>query len=397
MAPDVLLLTNAIAPDKLGGLERYVRELAAALVRAGVGTAVVAKRLLPHSPDEEVGEDGVRIFRHDVPSKQSRSFAVQYPWRTWRSVRSILAEQRGAVLHAHFPLPALNLTKPFAQVPGRYLYTLHAPVHKELLSERQGTYVLPGVVQRPVVGALRRLEAAVVSRASRVVVLSEFMRTQVAELSPPAAANALVVPGGVDTSWFCPGARAYTEPAEPLLFAARRLTPRTGVTELVTAMSAVVQRFPRARLAIAGDGHLRPGVEADIDRLGLRKNVELLGRVSEEELRSWYRLATFSIMPTAELEGFGLSTAESLLCGTPVLVTPVGANPELVRDMDPRFVAPGADPAGLARGIVTLLEAPALLAAARGRLPGARAVAWGWDHVAARHIELYRTQPGFRR
>ena len=106
MTYDVLLLTNAVSPDKLGGLERYVRELAAALVRSGVRATVVAKRVLPHTPTVEIGDDGVRLVRHDVPSKQSRLFALRYPWETWRTVRSVLQTNPHAVLHGAFPGPA---------------------------------------------------------------------------------------------------------------------------------------------------------------------------------------------------------------------------------------------------------------------------------------------------
>jgi len=385
---DVMLMTNALAPDKLGGLERYVRELAAALVRAGVRTGVVGKRVLSGSPAAEVADDGVHLFRHDVPSKTSRTFAMRYPVHTWRSIRSILADHPEALLHGHFPLPMMPLLKPFTAAARPFLYTLHAPVYKELLAERQGTYALPKAVQQTAVSGLRRLEASVVTRAARVTVLSEFMRGEVAELSAHAAAGAAVIPGGVDTSRFRPAAEPLS-PRDPLLFTARRFTPRTGVSELLAAMTAVVERHPRVRLAIAGDGHLRPKVEADIDAFGLRGNVELLGRISEDDLRAWYRRATLTVMPTAELEGFGLTTAESLLCGTPVLVTPVGANPELVRHLDPRFVASSAAPADIARGINALLDAPQVVEAARRSLPGELAARWSWDTVAARYLELY--------
>ena len=40
----VLMVTNAVAPDKLGGLERYVRELAATLVRKGHDVTTLSKR-----------------------------------------------------------------------------------------------------------------------------------------------------------------------------------------------------------------------------------------------------------------------------------------------------------------------------------------------------------------
>ena len=54
----VLMLTNAVAPDKLGGLERYVRELSAALVSLGLPVTVLTKRISDDDPQEETGSDG---------------------------------------------------------------------------------------------------------------------------------------------------------------------------------------------------------------------------------------------------------------------------------------------------------------------------------------------------
>ena len=47
----------------------------------------------------------------------------------------------------------------------------------------------------------------------------------------------------------------------------------------------------------------------EIVRLGLSGSVTMLGRVSDEDLVSWYQRADLVITPTQELEGFGLATA----------------------------------------------------------------------------------------
>ncbi|WP_203851916.1 glycosyltransferase family 4 protein [Dactylosporangium siamense] len=384
------MVTNAVAPDKLGGLERYVRELAAALVRSGVETTVVAKRMSPDHPDVETGDDGVTIVRHDVPDKRRLLFAAQYPWYTRRGVRAAVRQRPGAIVHGHFPVPMLSMI-PFRRRSHRpFVYTFHAPVYRELLSERQNTYALPRPVQRSAVSLLRRAEAAVVDRAATVTVLSEYMRRQLALLSPRAADDASLIPGGVDTGWFAPANDVHLPAAgTPMMFTARRLVQRTGVAEVIAAMPAVVARHPGAELAIAGDGHLRPAIEQQIVQLGLTGKVHLLGRISEESLRDRYRTATLTVMPTAELEGFGLTTAESLACGTPVLVTPVGANPELVAGMDPRFVARSAEATALADAILALLDQPGVIDAARCTLPGQRVRRWSWDTVASHYIDLY--------
>src|SRR5205823_13223698 len=94
-------------------------------------------------------------------------------------------------------------------------------------------------------------------------------------------------PGGIDTHHFSPGPAQRGDwacGAEPLLFAARRFTPRTGVLELVQAMPSVLAQHPRARLAVAGEGHLWPAVEAPLRPPGLGPTVRLLGRIGDDAL-----------------------------------------------------------------------------------------------------------------
>jgi glycosyltransferase involved in cell wall biosynthesis len=385
----VIMVTNALAPDKLGGLERYVRELAAGLVRQGLAVTVLAKRVHPEHPAREVACDGVSIVRHDVPSKRLRTFALRYPLHVATAVgREVGEPGPGTVVHAHYAMPAL----PLALRGMPYLYTFHAPVYREALAERQGSYALPRAVQAPAVAGLKAAESFVVRRASRVLALSRYMQDELALLSRRAAASSVLVPGGIDTDRFSPGpARRddWASGAEPLLFAARRLTPRTGVLELVQAMPAVLRRFPRAQLAVAGEGHMMPAIEDAIRRLGLEPAVRLLGRIGDEALVGWYRLATVSVMPTQSLEGFGLSTAECLACGTPVVATPLGANPELLRPLDPRLLAGGSTPDDLSAAICQIVGTSSVLSDVRARARDHVHPSMSWDAIARRHIGCY--------
>jgi glycosyltransferase involved in cell wall biosynthesis len=383
------MVTNALAPDKLGGLERYVRELAAGLVRQGLPVTVLTKRVSPEHPTRELGPDGVAVVRHRVPSKQLRTFALRYPLRVAAAVWNEVGDlEPGTVVHAHYAMPALPLA--LRGIP--YLYTFHAPVYREALDERQGSYALPGFVQAPAVASLKAAESLVVRRASRVFALSRYMQGELAGLSKRAAASSILIPGGIDTRHFSPGPAQRDDwacRAEPLLFAARRFTPRTGILELIQAMPSVLQHFPRARLAVAGEGHMMPVVEDAIQRLGLEPAVRLLGRIGDEALVHWYRMATVSVMPTQSLEGFGLSTAESLACGTPVVATPLGANPELLSPLNPRLLASGSTPDDLSRAICRLVGTSNVLRDVAARARNHVHPSMSWDAIARRHIEQY--------
>jgi glycosyltransferase involved in cell wall biosynthesis len=97
---------------------------------------------------------------------------------------------------------------------------------------------------------------------------------------------------------------------------------------------------------------LRAEFEQRIQQRGLAGNVRLLGRIPDEQLPLFYRAADVSIMPSMALEGFGLTAAESLACGTPVLVTPVGGLPEVVAELSPELVLTGTGPDALATGLI---------------------------------------------
>lgn len=389
----VIQVTNAVAPDKLGGLERFVRELSRTMARRGHRVSIIAKSVAPTHPTTETEPDGIRIHRYRAPSKRNPLFVPLYPFRVGAQVRRHLraeilaARRRGdkVVVHAHHPVPAL--VPLLLRIP--YLYTFHAPVHREMLPERQGTYRLPGAVAGIAVRALRFVEGLVLRRALLVVTLSEYIAGE-ALLLGVRPDRLRRIPGGLDTTRFTPRPEPATpKQGSPVLFSARRLVPRTGVEQLVGAMPILLRTLPHAHLWVAGAGPRRDAVAALVDDLGLGSSVTLLGHISDDELLDWYRSADIAITPTQELEGFGLSTAEALSCGTPALVTPVGANPELVRGLGPGLITPDSTSEGIAAGVVRLWNAPADLVRIRSEARASVHPGMSWDLVAEAYEHLY--------
>ena len=383
------MLTNAVAPDKLGGLERIVRELAAELVQRGSRVTVLAKRVNDGDPRDETGDDGVVVERYRLASRSSRLFAPMYPIHTARAVRSSVRRAGTAVLHAHFPVPAL----PLALGRKPYVYSFHAPVYRELLLERHTRYPLARPLQPFAVEGLRRAERLVVRRATRIIVLSEYARSELHLLDPRAAERATLIAGGIDTDRFSPGSGrrdAWSAEAEPLIFTARRLTPRTGVLELLSAMPTILRSLPRARLAIAGAGSSESLLRERVTQLGLAGSVRFVGRISDADLVNSYRTADLVVIPSQALEGFGLTTAEALACGTPVVGTPIGATPELLAGIDAGLVAADATPEGIAAAVVEVLSDSGRVAGIRRKLGEAVASELSWRSVAPRYLEEYR-------
>jgi glycosyltransferase involved in cell wall biosynthesis len=387
---NIIMVTNNTLEDKVGGHERGVRELSTALVARGHRVTIVAKRRSAGSREREECPDGVVLERYPVPAKSNPLFGLLYPAFVALGVLARTSRPgKGTVLHAHMGLPALPLA--LRQKP--FVFTFHAPVWRELLSERQSGYLLPPLAQKPAVRALRAVEAFVAARATRTVVLSEFMRAELAALNRHAGQEAVLVQGGIDARRFAAAGnlRANGRSEQPLLFTARRLTPRTGVDQLIRAIPEITASWPDARLQIAGTGPMEPALKSLAREIGASHAVDFLGRITDQQLVNRYCRASLVVMPTQELEGFGLTTVEALACGAPVVGTPVGATPELLRGVDPALVTSDASPAAIASAVLRLLDDPARLRqiseVARSRVVPAMT----WERVADRYIELYET------
>jgi glycosyltransferase involved in cell wall biosynthesis len=158
------------------------------------------------------------------------------------------------------------------------------------------------------------------------------------------------------------------EPSDPVVMVVGRLEPQKGHAVLFDALPEVTRRFPSVQVVCLGEGSLRPLLEEQVRRLGLTRNVHLLGRRSNPE--TWLALADFTVLPSF-YEGLPLVAIESLAAGRPVVATDVDGTPEVVLDgVTGRTVPPGNAPA-LAAAIGDLLSDPA-----RRQAMGRRGRAW---------------------
>ena len=206
------------------------------------------------------------------------------------------------------------------------------------------------------------VERLVYRRAERVIVLSRaFAEIAMRDYAVPES-KLRVIPGSVDVEQFDVEV-SRKEACEVLqwpqdreiLLTVRRLAARMGLGNLISAMVRIVQARPDAVLYIAGRGRLEPVLREQISALGLAKRVTLLGFVPDATLRFAYRAANLNIIPTAALEGFGLTAAEALASGTPTMVTPVGALPEVVTGLSPDLVFESGSADHIADGIIAAL------------------------------------------
>ena len=105
-------------------------------------------------------------------------------------------------------------------------------------------------------------------------------------------------------------------------------------------------KYKKCIFNIAGDGELRPQIEALIEQLGLKDHVTLLGR--RDDIPQLMQEADFFILPSA-YEGFGLVVAEAMACGAFVIATNSGGVAEVMGDTG--MLVPPKDSKALAEAI----------------------------------------------
>ncbi len=120
-----------------------------------------------------------------------------------------------------------------------------------------------------------------------------------------------IIPNGVDIARFRDAAprRELRDGKLNVLFVGRA-EKRKGLKHLLRAVPLVQEHVPNARFVIVGDGPLRAGFQRLVERAGWR-DVLFVGRVSDEELPSYYASADVFVAPNTGGESQGIVLLEA--------------------------------------------------------------------------------------
>ena len=363
-----ILMVSDVSPSRpLGGGERMLWEQARHLAARGHDVRVVSRADADATAPVSVAHERVRIQQFLADRGSIARFIRSSIFGARRAVSEVLANQPADVLHVHQPLAGYGAlaSRAGARLPS--LYSFYSPAPLEYRS-RQGMTARhrTGLAGATGTALLWAIERACLKRARLVHVLSDFSADQLWKLYAVPRERIVRIRGAAATERFKPAPdRGAVRCAlglsadRPLLLTVRNLEARMGLDTLLDAMARLKARCPRVVLLIGGAGSLRGTLEAQSQALGLADHVKFLGFVPDAELPRYYQAADLFVLPTRELEGFGLVTVEALACGTPVLGTPVGATPEILRALCPSLVFRGTTPEAMAEDLERFLAAQA--------------------------------------
>lgn len=360
------VLVHSWLDDAEGGGNRVAHDLARFLHGQGHRVTVIVPALTSAAAGT-TGSDGFRLLRYRWAGAHASGLSR---WQSHvreisRTLKDVHRVDPFDVLHGHGVLQGLGVVASRLEVS--LVQTVHAPVAIEAPYRRAAFARLSPTRWKLYAGdaVLHRVEGVVLTAAARVTCLSSFMLAELRRAHPwlqrTIDRKATVVRGGTNLTAFTAGmsrqkARAMLGwGSEVVLVAVRRLEPRMGLDLLLDACGQLARLGRPVRCVVAGRGSLEASLRCRRDALGLEGSVEFPGFVSEAMLPCLYAAADAVVMPSVAAEGFGVSGIEALASGTPVVVTPVGANIEIAGSVDARFVASEVSAPALAHAISDVL------------------------------------------
>lgn len=372
-----------------GGANKLPTDFARFLARRGHRVAYMCASA--SSQPSPTAIDGVDVWRYRSPNAPSPSVSnVSQHWRSARAIAAAVGRaQPITALLGHAPLQYLAAAGASGD-SARRCYAVHSPFVEEL---KEGVTSRPTLKQRAAWAGAALIERRVLA-LSHVVTYDSVFTGRLMEAAYPAETRGKgrVLPGWVDVTRFRPPAEpraalrqrlgAPWYPDAVTFFSLRRLVPRMGLDNLITAAAQLARSGRPFRLIIGGEGPDRTNLEALVAAQGIGDRVAFLGRVADDRLAESFAAADCFVLPTRALECFGLIVLESFACGVPVIGVPVGSIPEVMGPALAAWITDDNQAPALARRMDQLLagELTADPIALRNR-----AMEFAFDTVAARH------------
>lgn len=329
-------------PEQGGGLDRVYYDCSRHLPKVGVEV----KGLVAGSPQVAQQTNG------QIQAFAPADISLLKRWSEARkSFNQLITQEEYNLIVSHFALYLFPLLNQLQNLP--------------VVTHFHGPWALESDVETQKTAAIwfkKELEKICYRRSCQFIVLSQTFRDILHQEYQVPLEQINIVPGAVEIDRFALNlskSEARTKlnwsQDRPIIFCVRRLVKRMGLENLISAIDKVRQKYPDILLYIAGKGALASTLEQQIIELELTNHVQLLGYISDEQLPLAYRAANFSVIPTTAFEGFGLIAIESLATGTPVIGTPIGGIPEILKPLSSDLLFESTDINKIAQGIIEVL------------------------------------------
>jgi glycosyltransferase involved in cell wall biosynthesis len=349
---------NSLRPtDRFGGQPGQASALARSLAANGHRVTLYTRRDNSGCPRTAILGNGA-VAEH-ITAGPARSLSAEHGARYLPEFAGKLAEhwrvRRPDVVHAFSwtaGLAALGATR-----------DLDVPVLQTF--ESLGSAEQRQLSGADVAASRIKLEATIGRSVAAVLARSGAEAAELARLAVPKSA-VRIVPCGIDTDLFTPDGERAERGSRPRLIAVAAGGTTRGLESVLRAMA----QLPDAELVIVGGPdarHMpRTGPFRELAQLasaiGVRGRITFAGDLEQGALPAWLRSADLMVS-ASPYEPEGTAAIQAMACGTPAVVSAVGAHVDAVIDGITGLLVAPEHPAMLAHGVRSLLSRPALLQA----------------------------------
>ena len=163
-----------------------------------------------------------------------------------------------------------------------------------------------------------------------------------------------VIPNIIDLSRFSPSGQRSTG-VGPHLIVTRHLEPIYDISTALRAFAKIRQRFPTAKLTVAGAGPERAALAQLVISLGIEEAVSFPGQIDNANIMELYSSADCFLNPST-IDNMPISILEALASGVPVVSTNAGGIPDLVKHGQTALLVPVGDHEAMANQALRVLE-----------------------------------------
>ena len=356
---NILFVADVSVAKIIGGAERVLYEQSNRLCDRGHNVHILTRKLPNHESESKI-INGVKEWRYDCISNNPAIFFKKTLTNTKILFEDLCQKYHFDCINFHQPFTALgiNQSKFSKRIPK--IYTCHSLSFEEFISRKiEGYGSIIKIFSLLQILIRKKIEKNALLNSNMIMVLSKFTKNKLANIYNVPVEKIKVIPGGVDITKFntLDSKKLIREQLnisnnKTILFTVRNLVQRMGIENLLVAFKKVEEKVSDVELVIGGKGPLERQLVSFAKKLGIDNKVHFLGFISEEQLPQYYQMADIFVLPTKELEGFGLVTLESMACGLPVIGTPVGGTKEIIENFDKSFLFKGTDSDSIAKLIL---------------------------------------------
>lgn len=342
-----LCAVDSYFPDYPGGAARVALDIALLMREYGHQVTMICKAESGNNnASTTIESEGIRILRYKKSKLNNWSsfYTLNQIKTVEKAVRKLLPNTKWDIVHIHSLFTGAGVMEALGDDPC-YLCTVHSPV----VAEQQVNWAHQGFIGKAKLlfglRILRRLENNILHKASAIHALSKFTRTQI-QYFHGLADKTTIIPHWIQPQYTRTKTKAEARALlgwprnTPILFTVRNHIPRTGLDIAIDAVAPLtIQK--RCIFVVTGDGPMRTTLQQRAKNAGTGPSqVVFTGHLSDEELMLSYQAADLFVLPTMELECFGLIILEALAMGCPIVATNVAAIPELLEPILPEFIVP---------------------------------------------------------